>query len=470
MDWQQFDAAVQAAMQTFGMVGAAVAIVNGAGTLHAKTFGVRDLDSGAPVTPNTLFRIGSATKSMTALLVATLVDDGRLTWDQPVIDAWPAFRAPTDALTQTLRVRDLLGMDSGLGEPASTDLHFGDVTALGLLQSFTHLPVLGPPHSLWFYNNTVLATAGYLPLLAQGTAADDLQAAYASLMQTRIFGPAAMTSTRLGDDPRPFSDDYATGYGRDFVLGTAADSWVPIGSFAPAGSGLSSLTDMAGYISMQLSEGLSLGGTRVVSAGNLAECWLPHIDVRVLAALDPDTTSAGYGMGWYAQTYGVGRRLVWHNGFIEGFTTYIGFLPDDDLGLVVLTNQDTPDGLPFYTYVLNLFLSDIFGINTGANEAVASLYKGARQKLQDTAAQSGPVDPTAIGPYLGYYERGYYLAIDTSGALRLHQSTRAMRLLAASGGGYVLGNSSMWAKRSTSPRTARALPRWNFRMSSPSAG
>jgi len=122
-DWQRFDQAVQAAMPTFGMVGAAVAVVTADGTLHSQTFGVRDRDSGAPVTPATLFRIGSATKSMTALLVATFVDDGTLGWDQPVVEVWPDFHAPTAELTRTLRVRDLMGMAdrprrAGPGRPA----------------------------------------------------------------------------------------------------------------------------------------------------------------------------------------------------------------------------------------------------------------------------------------------------------------------------------------------------------------
>jgi CubicO group peptidase (beta-lactamase class C family) len=82
-DWQQFDAAVQSAMQTFDMVGAAVAVVAADRTLHGQTFGVRD--SGAPVTPATLFRVAS-TNSMMSLLVATFVDDGTLSWDQPLRD------------------------------------------------------------------------------------------------------------------------------------------------------------------------------------------------------------------------------------------------------------------------------------------------------------------------------------------------------------------------------------------------
>src|SRR5215207_1226267 len=113
-----FEIDVEAALQTFRVPGASVALVQGDEIIFNRGFGVRDLASGEPVTPRTRFRIGSITKSMTALLLATLVDEGVLAWDDRVVDLWPDFAAPTPELTQTLRVRDLLGMASGMAESA----------------------------------------------------------------------------------------------------------------------------------------------------------------------------------------------------------------------------------------------------------------------------------------------------------------------------------------------------------------
>jgi CubicO group peptidase (beta-lactamase class C family) len=440
-DWQPFDAAVQDAMQIFDIVGAAIAVISADGILHRRTFGVRDLDSGAPVTPDTLFRVASTTKSMTSFMVATFVDDGTLTWDQPVIEAWPDFRAPTDELTKTLRVRNLLGMDTGLSEPVSTAVHWAYPTVLELLHSIAFLPVLGPPHTTYYYNNTVSAAAGYLPLLLQGTAPAALQRAYGRLMQERVYGPAGMATARIADDPRPFSDDYATGYAFDFVQGMAAEPWVAVGSMAPAAGTLASLTDMAAYLRTQLRRGLAPSGRRVVSSSNLAETWKPHIDLPLSPALDPDTVSIGYAMGWHTTTYRDGRHLTWHNAGVDGFTTFIGFFPDDDLGLAVLTNVRSSGGIggdAFYTYVLNLLLSGRFNLNQGVNDAVVAQFQDARQELQDAAAQAGPVAPAAIASYLGYYEHGYQLAFDASGVLRLWQGARATRLLAMVDGSYVL--------------------------------
>jgi CubicO group peptidase (beta-lactamase class C family) len=429
-------------MGTFRMVGAAVALVDRGGVRSGRGFGLRDLATGAPVTPDTHFFVASTTKSMSSLLVATLVDDGALAWDQPVREVWPDFRAPTDELTNTLRVRDLLGMDTGIGEPpALSAFHQGDVTAGELVRSVAALPVTNPPGATYFYNNTVYAAGGYLPALIQGASVDDLETSYVRLMEERVYRPAGMSTARITDDPRPFVTDYATGYGPDFMQGTAAQPYAPVGSYAPVGGTLASLTDMAAYVTMQLNEGVSGSGGRVVSAANLAECWVPHIDLPTSPELDPDLVTAGYGMGWIGQTYRDGRRLVWHNGGIDGFSTFIGFFPDDDLGLVVLTNiGPLPRGLYFSTYVVNLLLSAQFGLNVGVNETVLAQYQAAEQHLTDLTVQANPVDAGAIAPYLGYYEKGWRLGFDADDTLRLQQSSRDIPLLAMPNGDYVMAS------------------------------
>jgi hypothetical protein len=179
IDWSAFDRLVQAAFDRFKLVGAAVAVVSADEVLHSATFGYRSLQPRRRVTPTTRFRVGSTSTSMTAALIATYVDEKKFGWDQPVIDVWPGFRAPTDQLTKTLKVRDLLGMDSGLGEPpATSELHLGDWTPLQLTQGIVNLPVLGPPGTKFFYNNSVNAVGGYLPFLADGVKPSDLLAAY----------------------------------------------------------------------------------------------------------------------------------------------------------------------------------------------------------------------------------------------------------------------------------------------------
>jgi CubicO group peptidase (beta-lactamase class C family) len=441
-DWGAFDRAIETAVRTFGIVGAAVAVVNAAGLVHQRTFGSRDLATAAPVTPHTLFRVASTTKSMTALLVAQFVDEGRLGWDQPVREVWPAFRAPTAELTAALRVRDLLGMATGLGARPLADLQQGYPSPRQLLESVAWLPVLGPPHTQFFYNNTVYAVGGYLPALALGAEPEELLTVHTQLMQERVFGPAGMATARKADDPRPFSDDYATGYAPDFEQGTAAEPWVTVGSFAPVGGTMASLTDMAAYITLQLRGGTTTAGQRVVSAQNLAECWQPGIQLPLDRASEaPGMTDVSYGMGWMS-AHSAGRRVLSHTGGEDGFLCNIAFLPDDDLGLVVLTNG-FPNGGAFSLYALNLLLEQHFGLAADANTALVSQYEDAARTLADQAAQAVPVDPTAIAPFLGYYEEGFRLAFDDAAALRLYLQNRAWRVLGQPDGSHVIGSGSL---------------------------
>ena len=439
--WQPFDAVVQAAMQIFDMVGAAVAVVTTDGILYHQTFGVRDRTSGAAVTPGTLFRVASTTKSMSALLVATFVDEGRLGWDQPVREVWPAFRAPTADLTAALRVRDLLGMATGLGAPPLADLQQGYPNPRQLLESVASLPVLAPPNGVFYYNNTVYALGGYLPALVLGTEPEELLAVHTRQMQERVFAPVGMVSARKGDDPRPFSDDYATGYALDLEQGMAAEPWATVGSFAPVGGTFASLTDMAAYVTLQLRGGTTPAGRRVVSAENLAACWQPTIEIPVApeaAAAAPAVSDVSYCRGWVLTHYRGGRRLLSHTGGEDGFLCNIAFLPDDDLGLVVLTNTFT-GGPAFVSYVLNLLLEQRFGL-AADNDVLVAQYQDTTGQLAGLAGQAVPVDPAVIAPYLGYYEEGFRLAFDAAGSLRLHLQNRAWRVLGQPDGSYVGGS------------------------------
>ncbi len=437
--WGGFDAAIEQEFARMGLVGAAVAVLSAERVLYTRAFGVRDLQSRRPVTNSTHFLVASTTKSMSSLLVATSVDAGKLDWDQPVLDAWRGFRAPTDELTRALRVRDLLGMASGIGEPpALSGLHEGDPTATQLLQSIVNLPVINRAGQEFFYNNTVYAVGGYLPALEHGVGGEHLAAAYDNLMHNRVYGPVAMAGARLADDPRGLVSDYARGYGLDLLGERTALAYGPVGSYAPVGGTLATLDDMAAYVRLQLRGGVSISGRRVVSAANLAECWKPHIAVPVSPELDPDAVSSGYGMGWISERYRDGTSLVWHNGGIDGFTSWIGFLPEHDLGLVVLNSMNSsPIGAFFYLYVLNVLLSQRFGLNVGVPTKVDDAYQAAISDLRRLGRLARPVDPHAVAPFLGYYEGGYRLALDNRD-LRILLGARVMPVRAMSDGGYIM--------------------------------
>jgi CubicO group peptidase (beta-lactamase class C family) len=247
-----------------------------------------------------------------------------------------------------------------------------------------------------------------------------------------------MATARIADDPRPFSDDFATGYGPDLVEGLAVEPWGPEGSFAPAGGTLASLTDMAAFVTLQLRGGTTSAGRRVVSAQNLAECWQPVIAAPIEPAVSPAVRDGAYCMGWMS-THFAGRRVLSHGGVVDGFICNMAFLPDDGVGLVVLTNTFA-GGSVFCAFALNLLLEQRFGPAADTNAALVSEYQVGMGQLTDLAAQAMPVDPAAIAPFLGYYDEGFRLAFDAEGTLQRQLQPRAWRVLGQPDGSYVIGS------------------------------
>jgi hypothetical protein len=162
---------------------------------------------------------------------------------------------------------------------------------------------------------------------------------------------------------------------------------------------------VAAWVRLQLREGRSVNGNQVVSAANLAETWKAGISAPVTPASDPDAIAQHYAMGWFREQYRDGTTLVQHGGYLDGFTPQISFLPEHDLGLVVLTNCD----VELRMYVLNVLLSQRLHLNVGVPEKVLALTDTAVATLSDLGRQAQKVDRKVVEPYLGRYERGYSL-------------------------------------------------------------
>ena len=172
-------------------------------------------------------------------------------WDDRAVDLWLAFQAPTPELTRTLRLRDLLGMGSGIGESSELTvaaveffMSAGTVSAGDVLRLIAALPVIAPPDTTFSYNASLYA-AVYLGLLAQGTASEMLEETYAAQVRERVLEPIGMADAAILDDPRPLGNDHAVGYTGDIFGAPSPLPFVRLAGLAPAGSGLASATDMA---------------------------------------------------------------------------------------------------------------------------------------------------------------------------------------------------------------------------------
>ena len=447
---QAFSADVEAALKTFKAPGTAVALVQGDDIVFARGFGTRDLANDAPVTPRTRFRVGSVTKSMTALLLGTLADEGVLAWDDRVVDLWPEFRAPTDELTQTLRLRDLLGMGSGLAESVDRSVAVveffmmaGETSAIDVLRAVADLPVIALPGGTFSYNNTLVSAAAFVGLLAAGASADELETAYAAAVRERVFAPLGMADAAIAEDPRPLGDDYAVGYTRDLFDVPSPLPFVPLAGIAPAGSGLASAEDLGRYLVAQLNGGVGPDGSRVVSAANLAAQHQPGIAIELGALappeFQPDTVAMHYAMGWLVEEFRDGRHLVWHSGGIDGFATLVGFLPEEGIGFAFMTNLDRGGG-PLNLSLQASLLGHVFGLNRDLPGFLVGAWPQVKARTAELAARSEPVDPKAITPLLGFYEDGFRVRLDDSGGLTIEHGLHTLPLRALPDGTYVVAD------------------------------
>lgn len=387
----EFETYVETTRQRFGIPGAAVVVVQGNQVVFAKGFGVRELGQPDPVTPETVFAVGSTTKAMTSMLMATLVDDGLLAWDRPVVDIWPDFKLSDPEVTPRVQVRHLLNMSSGVPR---VDLPWSGagLTAEQTMISLAELP-LKTPLGLWYhYNNQMVATGGYVGALAAGGQYGHLQQAYTDLLQKRIFDPIGMASATTSIETAQANPNHAIPH--DFTL---AGEVLPTHYHAdpgitPAGGVNASALDMARFVMTELGQGVAPDGARVVSAQNLAETWFPQVQV---------TKTLSYGMGWFIEDY-KGVRMIWHDGDVLGFKGLIGFMPEANVGFVILTNRLISTG---FSYSVRYHLLEaLYGLEF---EEETRFEKNRETFLEAIAKLRAPlnsaVDPAAVAPYLGNY-------------------------------------------------------------------
>jgi CubicO group peptidase (beta-lactamase class C family) len=441
-----FDDDVRTAFETFGMVGASVAVFEGDKIVYNGGFGTRDLRTRQPVTTRTRFRIASNTKSMTSFLLARYVDDGLARWNARAVDLWPEFRAPNRRLTSSLRLADLLGMGTGIAESATIEffLSGGEDSAIDVLHSIPYLPVIAPPRTTYFYNNSLVSAAPFLVMLANGTRPAVLAEHYAAEVRRLVFGPIGMRDSAVASDPRPLTSDFATGYQIDLFGDYRRVPFVSIDGQGPAGSAMSSSTDMARYLITQMQLGVTPDGRRIASARNVERTHRPGIRVppdatnALPSVLLPDTTAMHYCLGWFDQRFKDGRQLLWHAGGIDGFGSFMGFFPRERVGFVFLTNLEPGNAGTFNFSIESSLLSRLFGLNDGLPALLASFVPIVAETRAQLARRTRPVDRAAVEPYLGLYSEGFELRLDPDGNLRLLHDIRSFPLLALVDGGYVI--------------------------------
>ena len=323
---------IETTLERLEVPGATVAIVQDGQVVYREGFGVKELGGSEPVSPETRMMIGSTTKSMTTMMLATLVDDGVISWDTPVVDILPTFSVADPELTPTITVRDLVCACTGVPR-RDFELLFNanELSAQDIIDSVGAFEFFTPIGEAFQYSNQMVAVGGYAGAVAASGDTGDLLDAYTATMQERIFEPMGLAATTFSFQDVIDGGNYASPHGANL-----AGEYVPLPldderfvvPVAPSGGVWSNVDDLASYLLTELDGGMTPDGIQVVSTDNLSETWEPQVAI---------SAESSYGLGWIVEQY-QGLRLIQHGGNTLGFTSDVAFLPDAGVGIAVLAN------------------------------------------------------------------------------------------------------------------------------------
>jgi CubicO group peptidase (beta-lactamase class C family) len=412
-----FEQRVEQLRSRFGVPGVSVAIVeNGRPTL-ARGWGVREIGTSRPVDADTIFATGSTGKAFTAAALAVLVDQGKIKWDDKVIDHMPYFRMYDPWVTREMTIRDLLVHRSGLGLGAG-DLLFvpnSDRSRKEITLALRHIKPATSFRSAYAYDNILYIVAGQLIEDVSGMP-------WEQFMRRHVFQPLGMnnstvsegelTTSRNRAEPHARIDGPVRGLGTQVKLGPEANL-APAG--APAGGLAISANDMTRWLMAQLGGGKIAGTDRnVFSAANVEEMWSP-VTIEPgdkfpaeFKAAEPNFQA--YALGWTVQDYR-GAKLVWHRGAVFGSLAAVALLPDRKVGLYVAVNSEEGEMIRGLVYELLDHYLDQPRANWPERFRKLRLARAeeAAKLLAAPAARPAKVGPSfALARYAGDYADPWY--------------------------------------------------------------
>ncbi len=399
------DRVIRDALKAWGVPGVAVAVVRDDQIVYLKGHGLRQVDSDRPVTPDTIFPLASCTKGFTTTLMAMLVDEGKLGWDDPVRKHLPWFHLADPLADREVTLRDLVTHRTGLR--GHELLWYRSPWKLEeIIRRAGLLPLDRPFRTTMQYQSTMFTAAG----LAAAAAA---KATWADLIRNRILTPLEMRSASLTTDEAEKIPDRAMPHRTGASGKPEAIVWYPQETPDPAGSLNVSVRDLAHWLRFQLAEGC-YNGRRLVSTEALRDTRTPQIALPLEGIdreLNPETNLMSYAMGWLIQDYR-GKLLVSHAGAIDGFRASLLLLPREHLGIALLYNlHQSRLNMALGNSLTDLFLDlphrDWNGYFLGV---VRKEQAAARARAEKRLAGRHPnTKPSlALSAYAGQYEHPTY--------------------------------------------------------------
>lgn len=403
------DTAFQRALKTWKAPGFAVAVVEKNKVIYARGFGYRDYEKKLPVTPNTLFAIGSCTKAFTASLIGLLQKDGKLDIDKPVHQYLPELNFYSADLTNTVTLRDMMSHRTGLPRHDFSWYLFSTGSRDSLIRRIQYQEPTYPLRRQWQYNNFMF--------VAQGAVIEKLtDKSWEQNIKEKFLQPLKMTGTVLSIEDMLKSNDAAKGYGvkKDSLIYRLP--YYNISAAAPAGSINSNVTDMSSWLITWINGG-KFDGKEILSQSFMQEAISAQtiINGGFPTKEKPDLYFATYGFGWVLSSY-KGHYRVEHGGNIDGFSASTCFFPTDSIGIVVLSNQDN-SSIP--SIVRNLIADRLLGKSYfNWNDDLRSAYVKTSKAAEDadkakTSSQKVGTKPShPLNDYEGLFSNPGYGTFD----------------------------------------------------------
>jgi CubicO group peptidase (beta-lactamase class C family) len=404
------DAYVAKALKVFEVPGLSVAIVKDGKTVLAKGYGVRKQGSAATVDENTLFAIGSNTKAFTSASLASLVDEGKLSWDDRVYERLPGFQMYDPYVSHEMTIRDLLTHRSGMGL-GEGDLLFWPHSTFTREDIIFRLRFMKPASSFrsrFAYDNLLYIVAGQIIPAVTGKTWEDY-------VREHILLPLGMNTTNLSNAAFKPGDNYAWPHSKVDGKLQVID-FVNLDNAGPAGAINSSAAEMAKWVALQLNRGkFPNSDARLFSERQSREMWSAQTILpagEIPGPLAPLSAKfADYALGWGLRDYH-GRKLVGHTGGVAGSVSRVMLVPEENLGVVILTNAEQGGA---FDSILYHILDSYFGIaptdwvaafksanEEGAKEAAEIL------KARDTRRAVDSKPSLALEKFEGVYSDPWY--------------------------------------------------------------
>ncbi len=394
------DKFITARMEEWNVPGMAISVIQDGRLVYSNGFGFRDIEKNLPVTPQTLFAIGSCTKAFTAATMGILVDEGKLEWDTPVKEYLPTFKLKDTFATERMTPRDLVCHRSGLPRHDAT-WYNSSATRKELFDRLQYLDPSEDFRTVYQYQNLMFMTAGYLVGQIAGTS-------WERFVRNRIFMPLGMSNSNFSVEDSKKARDFALPYMEkdDKIIEIPFRN---IDTVGPAGSINSSVMDMANWVLLNLNNG-KIGDQQIISEASLKEIHSPQM-ISSKSYRYSESFYSIYGMGWGITAYRGHLRLS-HGGGIDGFTAQVVLLPRDNIGMVILTNRS---GTPLPSIISNNVIDRLLGldqvdwngrIKKQVEEGKERAEKARKEKDKDRKPNTTPSHP--LEEYAGdYHHPGY---------------------------------------------------------------